>query len=1176
MKKHMFFGSAYRKLAAFLCALMLVSEPVTVWAAEAEEAPEYSGEAEDPSTASAGADSARDDNEEASADGEEEDDNEEAPADGVEEDDNEETSVDEGEEDVDEEEEEPENDGANEAAVEFSTAVGIAAADLSSEDAGITASYDESGKVLTVTVAENGSYSFSGEAENTVICVAAGLDDVTVIFSGLEIDNSGIAEVLGEDSPALSVGKKSKVSLSLTGKNSIDGSSSAEDPEGIFKAAQGTLVISGAGSLSLTGCGDGISAKKGSVTIDGGTLDLIECADGIKAKNGSVTVNGGTINITDISGDGIQAEDVEINGGTINISTVFDNAATSYYTSGSSSTTLNTLTENGQSGTKTERINVDTGSHKGIKAGTKASTQIYSDTGETEVTEASGGLTITGGTMTIDTTGSGLKAGKVSGGSYTACAAGTYIIGSPDDAIQSNNDLEISGGTITVRSSDDGISSAGTLSITGSAKIDIQRAYEGIEAAKVVIGESGKSTGPEISIYSCDDGINVSSKTVTYTYDSADNTDCYYTKSSVSNKNNSCTVYSGKLTIKIDSGNVDSTHSVTLRNGSASSTKTLTYSAEADGIDCNGTLDIEGGEVYVYGQSSGANSPLDTDSGFTLGTGATVLATGSNDMCSESIPSTGGAVYLSIGSSAGGAGGQGGPGGSGFPGQQGGFGQQSSSGSSISFTAGSSITIKNGSTVIYEGTLPYAGSFAIFASPELVSGTTYTVTIGSTTMSVTAAQAGTASGQGGQGGGSQGGEVIPPSPSENTASENTVSENTVSENTASENTASENTESGNTASENTVSENTSSENTASENTASENTVSENTASENTASDNTASENTVPGNTVVDEASGQDDLVVMVKTGENSFSTEMVKGQRYCFGSGVWTSSDNRTVRVTKKGGTAIAKKAGETMLTNSGAGGNIYITVTVHQPALSIKKTAMTTGDTLEVSISDTGSMPVTWTSSNTSVIQVEGDQYAANGTAKGTITAVGSGSAKLKCFVGGKAYTASITVKNSKTAPVNIDIYLTVGKTTALKNGFAGGSSISWNVISGDSVTLSNTDRAKVTLTAGNEPGDTLISCTINGTDVYYTTVHVEDPSLDNITPVKDGTLNYTYTMKVGDSFKISQTGLSHDALWTSSSKKKAFVNEYGTVMARQKGKVLLKTKINGKWVKIRVVITE
>jgi hypothetical protein len=34
-------------------------------------------------------------------------------------------------------------------------------------------------------------------------------------------------------------------------------------------------------------------------------------------------------------------------------------------------------------------------------------------------------------------------------------------------------------------------------------------------------------------------------------------------------------------------------------------------------------------------------------------------------------------------------------------------------------------------------------------------------------------------------------------------------------------------------------------------------------------------------------------------------------------------------------------------------------------------------------------------------------------------------------------------------------------------------------------------------------------------------------------------------------------------------SSKKKLFVNEYGTVTARQKGKVLLKTKINGKWVK-------
>ena len=203
--------------------------------------------------------------------------------------------------------------------------------------------------------------------------------------------------------------------------------------------------------LTLASCGasksdrDAISAKKGSVTVDAGTLNINECADGIKAKNGDVTINGGTVNITDISSDGIQAEDVAITGGAINITTVYDNAATSYYTNGSSSTTLNTLTENEQSGTKTERINVDTGSHKGIKAGTKASTKVYSDTKETEVTEASGGLTISGGTITIDTTGSGLKAGKVSGGTYTACAAGTYIIGSPDDAIQSNNTLDISG-----------------------------------------------------------------------------------------------------------------------------------------------------------------------------------------------------------------------------------------------------------------------------------------------------------------------------------------------------------------------------------------------------------------------------------------------------------------------------------------------------------------------------------------------------------------------------------------------------------------------------------------------------------------------------------------------------------------------------------------------------------
>lgn len=54
---------------------------------------------------------------------------------------------------------------------------------------------------------------------------------------------------------------------------------------------------------------------------------------------------------------------------------VYENAGVNYYSSSLGSSNYNTLTSNNS--TKTETVNVDTGSHKGIKAGTKSSTCSY-------------------------------------------------------------------------------------------------------------------------------------------------------------------------------------------------------------------------------------------------------------------------------------------------------------------------------------------------------------------------------------------------------------------------------------------------------------------------------------------------------------------------------------------------------------------------------------------------------------------------------------------------------------------------------------------------------------------------------------------------------------------------------------------------------------------------------
>ncbi len=581
--------------------------------------------------------------------------------------------------------------------------------------------------ITTAAITKAGDYELGGNGSDLLVTVKKNLS-VDLTLNNLTVDDSAVT-----GSAFIEAAKDTTVNLILTGSSTIKGSDGLisqkkKDSIGSF------LNIKGTGSVTVSECED----------------------DGIKSK-GNITVEDGvTIVIDKCGGDGIQGENITINGGDITIDTYFENAATSYYTSGKTSVDgYNTIWESGS--TKTERVNVDTGSHSGIKAGTKAKTVTFASGdddgtyGKAESSTASGALTINGGNIKIDTTQSGIKVnGGVSG--YTAAATGVYIIGSPEDALKSNNTLAINGGTIELAAGDDGITSAGALSVNGDARIDITMAYEGMEGAEVVIGQTG---APEINIKSNDDGINSTSKTLTYTYDSIDeNGDYddeknYYKYSTSVTSGSSCKIYGGSVRINIDSQN---SQSITLPNGSG--TKNVSYKSSGDGIDCNGTLDIEAGTVYVFGQSSGDNSPIDTNNGFTLGSKATVIGTGVDPM-NEAKPEAGSGVYITYGSSSG----MGGPGGSGgfdpgsgpsssdenmngappTPPSGDTFGQDSSS---ASISAGSKFTLSDGTNEIFSTTLPYSASFLIFGSPLLTAGNTYTLTIGDTTTTVTAMAAG--------------------------------------------------------------------------------------------------------------------------------------------------------------------------------------------------------------------------------------------------------------------------------------------------------------------------------------------------------------------------------------------------------------------------------------------------
>ncbi len=244
------------------------------------------------------------------------------------------------------------------------------------------------------------------------------------------------------------------------------------------------------------------------------------------------------------------------------------------------------------------------------------------------------------------------------------------------DAIKSEKELNILSGNITVSANDDGIKSDYTLNIgaegTDGPTIKVTKSTEGIEAATLNV-YSGN-----VSVYADDDGINAAN-------------------SDLSGYSFSYNQYGGYVYVNCTNG---------------------------DGIDSNGTINLNGGTLEVYSPSQGDGDPLDADGGTTFG-GATVLAVGHNAMMQAYTAKT---PYVTFGSSSGGQ--------VEFPGGPGRNSMQSDNSSdalggkstTTLVKAGSTITIKDSSgKTLYTATAVRDASYIVFADSALTSGSTYTL-----------------------------------------------------------------------------------------------------------------------------------------------------------------------------------------------------------------------------------------------------------------------------------------------------------------------------------------------------------------------------------------------------------------------------------------------------------------
>lgn len=147
------------------------------------------------------------------------------------------------------------------------------------------------------------------------------------------------------------------------------------------------------------------------------------------------------------------------------------------------------------------------------------------------------------------------------------------------------------------------------------------------------------------------------------------------------------------------------------------------YSSEGDGFDSNGDLNISGGIIAVWTANRADNQPLDSDGTLNI-SGGTVLAAGASNGMGLSINAE--QAYVTF----------------------------SASGQLISKGDVASIKSAGGSD-LFSAAASCDASFVFFSSPELDSGSSYSLYAGDSSAAASTAQTGTATVGGNMGGGMQ-------------------------------------------------------------------------------------------------------------------------------------------------------------------------------------------------------------------------------------------------------------------------------------------------------------------------------------------------------------------------------------------------------------------------------------
>lgn len=294
---------------------------------------------------------------------------------------------------------------------------------------------------------------------------------------------------------------------------------------------------------------------------------------------------------------------------------------------------------------------------------------------------------------------------------------GSFTLDAGDDAVHANGSIVVNNGSFAIATGDDGFHADDTLTVNAGI-IDISTSYEGLEALHMVVA------GGEISLVAEDDGLNAAGGTDSSGFGGKGGNDMFgrgggrfgggmFEKGDKTEKGSRGERQRGEMSEMPEGmsempqmngempGNPfggDSSGSITISGGN------LFINSSGDGMDANGSLTISGGNVVINGPTYGDTATLDYDTSAVI-SGGTFIGTGARSMAQTFSESPQAVVSVNVGNVA----------------------------------AKTQLSLKDQAGVEFFSYAPvHDYNIVILSSPDLVSGATYTLTVGSETMECTA------------------------------------------------------------------------------------------------------------------------------------------------------------------------------------------------------------------------------------------------------------------------------------------------------------------------------------------------------------------------------------------------------------------------------------------------------